>query len=199
MRPSVCVAFALGLLLSQSANAESVKRDILGVSLGMPLPEITKSDLLASAGEFQPPQEQVVQVGDRRCKKLGAPWKGLSGELVCRVDQRGQLYLDVALLTELPAIQSITHLYCSSEEPSRISEQVYQDYGVTNGLKEMNPVVWGPDYRLDSRTTLTLGYGGHACPEGRGYELKLQDFQLRTSNMRGWQDRARQKPSSRKS
>src|SRR4029434_5166673 len=83
-----------------------------------------------------------------------------------------------------PAIQSITYLFCSSEEPSRVSERVYQDYGITNGLKEMNPVMWGPDYRLDGRTILTLGYGGHACPEGRGYELKLQDFQLRTSNMR---------------
>jgi hypothetical protein len=199
MKPSVCVAIAFGLLLPQSASAEAIKRDILGVSLGMPLPEITKPDMLASAGEVQPLLEQVVQVGDRRCKKVGAPWKGSSGELVCRVDQRGQLYLDVALLTEPPAIQSITYLFCSSEESSRISERVYQDYGITNGLKDINPVVWGPDYKLDGRTTLTLGYSGHPCSEGRGYELKLHDFQLRTSNIRSWQDRARQKPSTKKS
>ena len=72
---------------------------------------------------------------------LGAPWKGSSGELVCRVDQHGQLYLDVALRTEPPAIQSITYLFCSSEEPSRVLERVYQEYGITNGLKEMNPVM----------------------------------------------------------
>jgi hypothetical protein len=199
MKPSVCVAIAVGLLLPHSANAQGVKRDILGVSLDMPLPEITKPDMLASAGEFLPSPQQVVQVGDHKCKKLGAPWKGSSGELVCRVDQQGQLYLDVALLIEPPAIQSITFLFCSSEEPSRVSERVYQDYGIANGLKEMNPVVWGPDYRLDSRTTLTLGYGGHACSEGRGYELKLQDFQLRTSNMKNWQERARRTPSTRNS
>jgi hypothetical protein len=54
MKPSVCVAIAFGLLLPQSASAEAIKRDILGVSLGMPLPEITKPDMLASAGEVQP-------------------------------------------------------------------------------------------------------------------------------------------------
>jgi hypothetical protein len=37
-------------------------------------------------------------------------------------------------------IQSITYLFCSSEEPSRLSEWAYQEYGITNGLKEMNPV-----------------------------------------------------------
>jgi len=199
MKPSVVVAIALGFLLPQGAHAEGVKRDILGVSLGTPLPDVTKPDRIASAGEFQPPQQPLVQVGSYTCKKVGAPWKGSSGELVCRVDQRGQLYLDVALRTEPPAIQSITYLFCSSEEPSRVSERVYQDYGITNGLKEMNPVMWGPDYRLDGRTILTLGYGGHACPEGRGYELKLQDFQLRTSNMRSLQERARQKPATKKS
>ena len=199
MKSSVCVAIALGLLPPQGANAQAVKRDILGVSLGMPLPEITKPDTLASADEFQPLQEHRVQVGDRTCKKLEAPWKGSSGELVCRVDQRGQLFLDVTLRTEPPAIQSISYLFCSSEEPSRISERVYTDYGIANGLKELNSIVWGPDYRLDSRTTLTVGYGGHACSEGRGYELKLQDFQLRASNMRSWQERTHQTPSRRKS
>ena len=199
MKPSVVVAIAVGLLLPQGAKAEATKRDILGVSLGMPFSDVAKPDVIASAGAFLPPQEQVVQVGDRTCKKLGAPWKGSFGELVCRVDQRGQLYLDVALRTEPPAIQSISYLFCSSEEPSRISERIYQEYGITNGLKEMNPVMWGPDYRLDSRTILTLGYGSHACSEGRGYELKLQDFRLRTSNMRSLQERARQTPSKRKS
>ena len=33
-------------------------------------------------------------------------------------------------------------------------ERVYQEYGITNGLKEMNPVMWGPDYRLDGSTIL---------------------------------------------
>src|SRR5215218_5895965 len=198
MKPSVSVAIALALLLSHSALAQGEKRDILGISLGLPLPEIAQPDVIASAGEWKSP-EQAVQVGDYRCKRLDAPWKGVVGQVVCRVDQQGQLYLDVALRTEPPAIQSITYLFCSREEPSRVSERVYQDYGIANGLKEMNPVVWGPDYRLDSRTTLTLGYGGHACSEGRGYELKLQDFQLRTSNMRNWQERTRRTPSTRKS
>jgi hypothetical protein len=199
MKPSVCVAIALGVLLSQSANAESVKKDILGVSLGMPYLDVAKPDVIASAGAFQPPQQPLVQVGSYTCKKLGAPWKGSSGELACRVDQQGQLYLDVALLTEPPAIQSITYLFCSREEPSRISERVYQDYGITNGLKELNAVIWGPDYRLDSRTTLTLGYSGHACSAGRGFELRIQDFRLRAQTLKSSQDRAHQTPTKRKS
>jgi hypothetical protein len=198
MKPSVFAATALALLLSHSAMAQGVKRDIRGISLGMPLPEIANPDVIASAGEWKP-TEQVVQVGDYGCKKLDAPWKGTSGQLACRVDQQGQLYLDVALRTEPPAVQSITYLFCSKEEPARISERVYQDYGITNGLKELNAVIWGPDYRLDSRTTLTLGYSGHACSASRGFELRLQDFRLRAQTLKSSQDRAHQTPTKRKS
>ena len=97
MKPSVCIAFALGLLLPHSAHAQSVKRDILGVSLGMPFQDVAKPDVIASVGAFQPLQQRLAQVGSYTCKKVGAPWKGLSGELACRVDQQGQLFLDVAL------------------------------------------------------------------------------------------------------
>src|SRR4051812_45189679 len=51
-----------------------------------------------------------------------------------------------------------------------------------------NTVAWGPDYRLDSRTTLNIGYSGLPCSEGRAYELKLQDFQLRTQNIKKGHD-----------
>jgi len=81
MKSSVCVAIALGLLLPQGANAQAVKRDILGVSLGMPLPEITKPGTLASADEFQPMQEHRVQVGDRT-QEAARPF-GRSKSLAC--------------------------------------------------------------------------------------------------------------------
>src|SRR3954466_10714819 len=183
--------------VSPSALAQGVKRDILGLSLGLPLPEIAQPDVIASAGEWKSP-EQAVQVGDYRCKTLDAPWKGPVGQVVCRVDEQGQLYLDVALRPEPPAVQGITHLFCSPEEPARISERVHQEYGIANGLKALNAVIWGPVYKLDSRTTLTFGYGGHACSAGRGYEMRLQDFQLLARNLKGVPDRARQTASHRK-
>ena len=197
MKPSVSVATALALVLSPSAMAQGVKRDILGLSLGLPLPEIAKPDVIASAGAWKSP-EQAVQVGDYRCKRLDAPWKGPVGQVVCRVDQQGQLYLDVALRPEPPVVQSITYLFCSTEEPARLSERVYQAYGIANGLTALNAVIWGPVYKLDSRTTLTFGYGGHACLAGRGYEMRLQDFQLLAQNLKGVPDRARQTASKRK-
>ena len=119
--------------------------------------------------------------------------------MACRVDQQGQLALDVALRTEPPAVQSITYTFCSSEEPARVSERVYEEYGIANGLTALNAVIWGPDYKLDSRTVLTFGYSGRACSAGRGYELRLQDFQLRALNLKSAQERARQTPSKRKS
>ena len=60
MKPSLSVATACALLLSHSAWAQGVKRDIRGISLGMPLPEITKPDVIASAGEWKP-AEQAMQ------------------------------------------------------------------------------------------------------------------------------------------
>ena len=43
------VAIALALLPLQSVNAQGNKRDILGVSLGMPLPEVAGRAMVASA------------------------------------------------------------------------------------------------------------------------------------------------------
>jgi hypothetical protein len=52
----------------------------------------------------------------------------------------------------------------------------------------MNLAIWGPHYKLDSRTTLTIGYSGYPCSEGREYELKLQDFHIRTANLKNRQE-----------
>ncbi len=198
MKPSVWITSAFALLICQPVLAQSAKRDIQGISLGMPLPEVTQPDKIASAGEWKS-TEQMVQVGDHRCRKLNPPWKGSVGQLACRIDQQSQLFLDVALRTEPPAIQSITALFCSAEEPSRVLERVHQEYRIANGRSELNSVLWGPVYRLDGRTMLTLGYGGHACSTGRGFELRLQDFQLGAQNLKGVQDRARQTPTKGKS
>jgi hypothetical protein len=188
MNPSVQIAAVFVVLTSQLANAHAIKRDVLGISLGMPVAAVAKRDIVASAGEWTPPQEDVIPVGAYKCKKLGAPWKLSSGQLSCRIDKLSSLSLDVALLTDPPAIQSITHNFCSTDEPSKVLEQVYRDYGITSGREEANFVAWGPDYRLDSRTTLNIGYSGLPCSEGRAYELKLQDFQLRTQNIKKGHD-----------
>ena len=109
MNPSVQIAAVFVVLTSQLANAQAIKRDVLGISLGMPVAAVAKRDIVASAGEWTPPQEDVIPVGDYKCKKLGAPWKLSSGQLSCRIDKLSSLSLDVALLTDPPAIQSITH------------------------------------------------------------------------------------------
>ena len=183
MKSSVHLAAAFVMLTSQFANAQAIKRDVLGISLGMPVAAVAQRDIVVSAGERTPPQEDVIAVGGYKCKKLGAPWKLSSGQLSCRIDKLSSFSLDVALLADPPAIQSITHNFCSADEPSNVLEQVYKGYGITSGRKEANFVAWGPDYRLDSRTTLNIGYSGLPCSEGRAYELKLQDFQLRTQNI----------------
>ena len=46
----------------------------------------------------------------------------------------------------------------------------------------------GPHYKLDSRTTLTIGYSGKPCTEGKAYELKLQDFHIGRVNTRNPQE-----------
>ena len=102
------VAVALALLPLQSVNAQGTKRDILGVSLGMPLPEVAGRAMVASAGAWTPSQEQAVAVGDYRCKKLGAPWRLSSGELSCKINKLSHLSLEVALRVDAPTIQSIT-------------------------------------------------------------------------------------------
>src|SRR3954454_6416695 len=110
MNPSVEIAAVFVVLTSQLANAQAIKRDVLGISLGMPVAAVAKRDIVASAGEWTPPQEDVIQVGGYKCKKLGAPWKLSSGQLSCRIDKLSSLSLDVALLTDPPAIQSIISL-----------------------------------------------------------------------------------------
>jgi hypothetical protein len=188
MKLSFHVGIALVLLPLQSVYAQGVKRDILGVSLGMPLPEVESREIIASAGEWTPPQEQLVPVGDYKCKKLGTPWKLSSGELSCKVDKSSHLSLDVALRIDPPTIQSIAYNFCSADEPSQVLDRTYKDYGVTNGLKEINLAVWGPHYKLDSRTTLTIGYSGKPCTEGKAYELKLQDFHTSRANTKNQQE-----------
>src|SRR3712207_3823901 len=103
MRLSFHVVIALVLLPMQSVNAQGVKRDILGVSLGMPLPEAASREIIASAGEWRSPQERLVSVGNHRCKKIGAPWRLSSGELFCELNNMSHLSLDIALRTEPPA------------------------------------------------------------------------------------------------
>jgi len=182
------VVIALVLLPLQSVNAQGVKRDILGVSLGMPLPEVASREIIASAGEWTPPQEQLVPVGDYKCKKLGTPWTLSSGELSCKVDKLSYLSFDVALRVDPPTVQSIAYNFCSADEPSQVLDRIYKDYGITNGLKEINLAVWGPHYKLDSRTTLTIGYSGKPCTEGKAYELKLQDFYIGRANTKNQQE-----------
>ena len=123
MRLSFHVATALVLLPLQSVNAQGVKRDILGVSLGMPLPEVASREIIASAGEWTPPQEQLVPVGDYKCKKLGTPWKLSSGALSCKIDNLSHLFLDVALRVDPPTIQSVTYNFCSADEPSKVLDR----------------------------------------------------------------------------
>jgi hypothetical protein len=94
MKLSIHAAAALALLPLQSVYAQGVKRDILGVSLGMPLPEVASREIIASAGEWTPPQEQLVPVSDYKCKKLGTPWKLSSGELSCKINKLSHLFLD---------------------------------------------------------------------------------------------------------
>ena len=187
MKLSIHLATAL-VLLPLSVNAQGTKRDVLGISLGTPLPDVTRRKMIASAGEWAPPREQLVSIGDHKCKKVGTPWKLSSGELSCTIGKLGDLSIEVALLSDPPAIQGITHRFCSTDEAPDVLEQVYQDYGITGGRKEANFAVWGPYYKLDSRTTLTIGYSGQPCSEGRGYELKLQDFQIRTANAKTQQE-----------
>jgi hypothetical protein len=181
MKLSIHTAAAL-VLLPLSVNAQGIRRDILGISLGTPLPEVASHKIIASAGEWTSPQEQLVPVGDYECKKLGTPWKLSSGELSCKVDESSHLSLDVALRLDPPTVQSITYNFCAADEPSQVLERTYRDYGATNGLKEINLAVWGPHYKLDSRTTLTIGYSGKPCTEGKAYELKLQDFHISRAN-----------------
>jgi hypothetical protein len=188
MKLSFHVGIALVLLPLQSVYAQGVKRDILGVSLGMPLPEVASREIIASAGEWTPPQEQLVSIGDYQCKKIGVPWKLATGELSCKINKLSHLSLDIALRAGPPVVQSITYNFCSTDEPSQVLDHIYKDYGVTSGLKEVNFAVWGPHYRLDSRTTLTIGYSGQPCSEGRAYELKLQDFQIRSANIKVQQE-----------
>ncbi|HVI78498.1 MAG TPA: hypothetical protein VM715_10115 [Candidatus Acidoferrum sp.] len=187
MKLSIHLTIAL-VLLPLSVNAQGIKRDILGISLGTPLPEVASRKIIASAGDWTPPQEQLVPVGDYKCKKLGVPWRLSSGELSCKIDKLSHLSLEVALLADPPTIQSITYNFCSTDEAPQVLERVYKDYGITSGLKEMNFTVWGPDYKLDSRTTLKIGYSGQSCSEGKAYELKLQDFQIRTVNTKNQQE-----------
>ena len=187
MKLSIHAAAAL-VLLPLSVNAQGIRRDILGISLGTPLPEVASQKTIASAGEWTPPQEQLVPVGDYKCKKLGTPWKLSSGELSCKVDKLRHLSLDVALRVDPPTIQSITYNFCSADEPSQVLDRTYKDYGVTNGLKEINIALWGPHYKLDSRTTLTIGYSGKPCSEGKTYELKLQDFHISRANTKNQQE-----------
>jgi hypothetical protein len=150
--------------------------------------------MIASAGEWTPSQEQAVAVGDYRCKKLGAPWRLSSGELSCKINKLSHLSLEVALRVDAPTIQSITYNFCSTDEPSQVLERIHKDYGITTGLKEMNLAIWGPHYKLDSRTTLTIGYSGKPCTEGRAYELKLQDFHISRANTRNPQELLAKQP-----
>src|SRR5213076_3313085 len=43
-----------------------------------------------------------------------------------------------SLFHRRPAIQSITHNFCSTDEPSKVLEQVYRGYGITSGREEAN-------------------------------------------------------------
>src|SRR3954471_7475704 len=85
MKLSIHLTIAL-VLLPLSVNAQGIKRDILGISLGTPLPEVASRKIIASAGDWTPPQEQLVPVGDYKCKKLGIPWRLSSGELSCKIE-----------------------------------------------------------------------------------------------------------------
>src|SRR3954452_5410042 len=157
MNPSVHIAAVFVVLTSQLANAQAIKRDVLGISLGMPVAVVAKRDIVASAGEWTAPQEDVIPVGNYKCKKLGAPWKLSSGQLSCRIDKLSSLSLDVALLTDPPASQRITHNFCSTDEPCKVLEQVYRDHGITSGREEANFVAWGSDYRLSQVSLIRTG------------------------------------------
>src|SRR3954468_14140133 len=78
MKPSVSVAIALALLLSHSAMAQGVKRDILGLSLGLPLPEIAHPDVLASAGAWSP-QSRPSRWATTGARGWTHPGRGQSG------------------------------------------------------------------------------------------------------------------------